>query len=75
MTEQDRICPICGADLSGHRTDAEVCGDRCRRERNRLRRLLAGEGDGPYRTVEDYLNRRHSRASDARRSLTGSAAS
>lgn len=74
MSESERACPVCGADLSGHRADAEVCGDRCRRERNRLRRLLAGQGDGPYPTLDSYLNRRRSRASRARQSLTGSAA-
>lgn len=63
----ERICPICGADMSGHRADAEVCGNRCRRERSRVRRLLIGKGDGPYRTVEDYLNRRRSRANPAMR--------
>jgi hypothetical protein len=62
---EGRLCPICGADLAGLRSDAEVCGDRCRRERSRVRRLLAGEGDGPYATLEDYLNRRRSRANSA----------
>lgn len=54
----ERCCPICGADLEGHRPDALVCGSSCRRERNRLLRLLAGESDGPYRSVAEYLNRR-----------------
>jgi hypothetical protein len=58
MSESERTCPVCGADLSGHRADAEVCGDRCRIESSRLRRLLSGETVGPYRCVEDYTERR-----------------
>jgi hypothetical protein len=33
-----------------------------RRKANRVRRLLAGRGDGPYRDLRSYLRRRQRRA-------------
>lgn len=50
MTRPDRTCPICGASLADRGADAEVRGDSCRRERNRLRQLLAGKPDSRYGT-------------------------
>jgi hypothetical protein len=46
MTE--RRYPVCGTSLDGRRADAVTCSTSCRRERDRLRRLLTGERDGRY---------------------------
>jgi len=46
-----RRCPVCGADLAGHRRDAKYCGTPCRVEAWRLRRLLAGRPVGDFATV------------------------
>ncbi len=56
-----RRCPVCGATLDGRRADAEVGGPVCRRERGRLRALLAGRGNGPYHSVAEYQARRPQR--------------
>ena len=61
----DWRCPICGASLTGRRRDAIVCGPGCRRERARVRALLAGIGAGPYATLDEYTNRRQRRAKPA----------
>lgn len=66
LVTSDRSCPICGADLAGHRRDADVCGPSCRRQRSRLRRLLSGQGDGRYATVAEYDARRRRRAQRGR---------
>jgi len=58
----ERLCPVCGEDLSGHRADAQVCSARCRRQRSRTRRLSAGEPDGRYLTLGQYENRPRRRA-------------
>lgn len=57
-----RHCPVCGFDLAGRRSDAETCSAPCRRERSRMRRLLAGEGDSGYETLRQWLDRRRRRA-------------
>jgi hypothetical protein len=59
-----RCCVICGASLRGRRSDARHCGAPCRAEASRLRRLLDGKPDGPYRFVHqrlDAMGRRKSR--------------
>jgi len=64
-----RHCPVCGADLSERDPRAKACSPAHRREINRLRRLLDGEADGPYRTLGEYLARgrkvRANRSSEA----------
>ena len=57
----DRVCALCGSSLGGRRIDARVCSDPCRIEASRLRRLLAGETVGPYRSVADRLRAARSR--------------
>jgi len=61
----ERRCEWCDESLAGRRADAEVCGPECRRERSRVRRLLAGKGDGPYRSPRQYLDRLRRRAKPA----------
>lgn len=63
MTE--RRCPVCGTSLDGRRADAVTCSTSCRRERDRLRRLLTGERDGRYGSVREYDERRRRRAREA----------
>lgn len=60
-----RRCQMCGVSIDYLRSDAETCGPACRRERNRVRRLLAGEADGPYRNLQQWLDRRRRRARQA----------
>jgi hypothetical protein len=55
------VCALCGAGMVGRRSDARYCGDPCRIEASRLRRLLAGERVGPYRSVADRLRAARSR--------------
>jgi hypothetical protein len=50
-----RRCLICGAALEDMRADALYCSTAHRVEAWRLRRLLAGEHVGPYRTVADRM--------------------
>jgi hypothetical protein len=60
-----RRCPVCGEGMEGRRANAEVCGTECRRIRNRVQRLCAGEVDGPYTNLFDYgpaLGKRANRA-------------
>ena len=59
----DRVCALCGSSLAGRRIDARVCSDPCRIEASRLRRLLAGETVGPYRSVAERLRAARSRTS------------
>src|SRR5919109_348682 len=40
---QDGTCPVCGASLGGHRSDAVYCGAPCRAEASRVRRLRQGQ--------------------------------
>jgi hypothetical protein len=64
MTE--RRYPVCGTSLDGRRADAVTCSTSCRRERDRLRRLLTGERDGRYGSrVREYDERRRRRAREA----------
>jgi hypothetical protein len=55
------VCALCGDRMIRHRSDARFCGDTCRIEASRLRRLLAGETVGPYRSVADRLRAARSR--------------
>jgi hypothetical protein len=55
------VCALCGDPMIGRRSDARFCGDPCRIEASRLRRLLAGETVGPYRSVADRLRAARSR--------------
>lgn len=66
-----RLCPVCGADLAGRRADAIVCGAACRRERSRVRALLAGQGAGPYATLDQYNARACRRAKTGHTSRQG----
>jgi hypothetical protein len=50
-------CIVCGRTLAGRHADARTCSAACRREASRFRAVLAGRGDGPYRTLAD-LNQR-----------------
>jgi hypothetical protein len=61
----ERACVICGESLDGRRSDAEVCGAACRRERSRLSALLRGDSDGPYRNLRQYAERPRRRAKRA----------
>jgi hypothetical protein len=58
-----RCCVVCGRSLDGRRADTQVCGPVCRRERSRLRALLAGRGriltdwrDRQWKSVATALN-------------------
>jgi hypothetical protein len=62
-----RACVVCGADITDRRSEATTCGDACRRELNRTRRLLRGEADSDYQNLADWLNRRRIRAGRGRR--------
>lgn len=58
----ERSCPVCGASLTGRRSDAVTCGASCRREMSRLRAILSGSDAEPYDSVRHYLNRPRRRA-------------
>jgi hypothetical protein len=51
----ERVCVVCGSDLSGLRRDALVCGAACRVERSRLLAILKGCSNGPYQSVVGRL--------------------
>ena len=53
----DRRCPICGVDLADRDPRTMTCSPAHRREAARVRRLLSGQGDGPYRTLGEYMAR------------------
>lgn len=72
VIEGSRVCPVCGESLEGRRADARYCGSVCRREARRVRALLTGRSDGPYRTLREYVNRRQRRAKRALRPPWGS---
>jgi len=55
VVDAARHCPICGADLSGRRSDAQFCSGACRVEAWRLRRLLSGREAGRYRSLRDRV--------------------
>lgn len=55
-------CPVCGASLAGRRAGARYCSAACRREASRWRRLSAGERDGHYVSLAQYVQRRRRRA-------------
>lgn len=57
LTDVQRCCTICRGSLQGRDPRALTCSPACRRERNRLRRLLDGQSDGPYATHADYIAR------------------
>jgi hypothetical protein len=65
MSDDRGRCAMCDGSLDGHRADARFCGPACRREAARYRRVLAGVGDGPYRTIPQLLNRAQRRAKPA----------
>ena len=50
-------CPICGALLSGLRSDAVYCSSACRAEASRRRRLVDGRVVEGYRDIESYIAR------------------
>jgi hypothetical protein len=56
----DRLCRVCGAALAGHRRDALYCGDPCRAEASRVRRLREGRAVDGYEDLKTY-NARHRR--------------
>ena len=58
MVMSERRCPICGVDLSERDPRTRACSPAHRREASRLRRLLSGQSDGPYRSTAEYTNRR-----------------
>jgi hypothetical protein len=54
---QDGTCPVCGASLVGHRSDAVYCGAPCRAEASRVRRLREGQAVDGYRDLAAYSTR------------------
>jgi hypothetical protein len=57
MSDQERGCLLCGADLTGRDPRTVTCSPAHRRELSRIRRLVSGIPDGPYRTLGEYLSR------------------
>jgi hypothetical protein len=53
-----RRCTVCGASLEGGDPRTLTCSPACRREAGRFRAVLAGRGDGPYRTLGELVARR-----------------
>ena len=57
---QRGVCPVCGASLTGHRSNAIYCGGPCRAEASRVRRLRQGRPVDGYRDLAAY-SARHKR--------------
>jgi hypothetical protein len=51
-----RSCGLCGADLSGYRSDARFCSRSCSAEASRMRRLLSGQKADGYDSVASRLS-------------------
>ena len=60
-----RACLWCGAALVQRRAGARFCGASCRREHNRVSRLLSGQRDGRYANLAAYDERARKRAQRA----------
>jgi len=60
-----RVCLWCGGALVQRRAGARFCGASCRREHNRVSRLLSGQRDGRYANLAAYDGRRRNRAQRA----------
>lgn len=48
-----RRCRLCGFAIEHLRADSGFCGDACRAEASRLRRILTGETVNGYETLAD----------------------
>jgi hypothetical protein len=60
-----RACLWCGGALVQRRAGARFCGASCRREHNRVSRLLSGQRDGRYANLAAYDERARKRAQRA----------
>lgn len=68
----ERTCRFCGAVLRLRRRHALYCGNACRADASRLRRLLDGEPVDHYRSVAAFVAACRSRHADTRRAANAS---